>query len=322
MHAHQAGCAIATLKRRVGALPTMVMAMLLAGAGACAAQVVALPGDDYGRVVLPERQSIGSAVGYVQAMGSAFEPISQLRPDDRLTLLSQPVGRLDILVETTVGTTLTVCTGAFVRRDLVMTNHHCVPGRGGRVVRASIVLNYLKSDGHGARRVELETTPVEGDAELDYALVRVKSGEHAGVEPIQFSDRVPRPRDRLRIIHHPAGQPKMMTQFRCSVATSSNVEEPTIRHVCDTMQGSSGAVLFDHDEMKVLGLHHSGGLNQADPESFNRASSVRAILAHSRVMREMAPSPGAQSEQRSTTVAPTEASGSDVSSRINDLLKR
>ena len=47
-----------------------------------------------------------------------------------------------------------MCTGTVVSRSYVLTNYHCIPGKdpGSKVVRASIVMNYLQQGDAGRRR--------------------------------------------------------------------------------------------------------------------------------------------------------------------------
>jgi len=264
--------------------------MLLASATSFAAETNAepsyLPPEDYGKVDLPRRQSIGSAMAFVKKHGHAFEPVSQLRSDDTLFRIARAVGRLDLLLEVNGKLSASTCTAVLISDTHVLTNHHCVGKKEHTIKKASILFNYLRQHGKGAFRIELETIPVQTDERLDYAIVLLKNRIDT-IAPMPMMARRVEPKSRLRVIHHPAGLPKMMTQFKCRVASSHQPADPYIRHVCDTLPGSSGAVIMDPDSTTMVGLHHSGGLTENDPASFNVATSVLSLAAHSSIIRSV-----------------------------------
>lgn len=258
--------------------------LFIAVSGAAQAQVTAFNSEDYGKTVLPIRQSIGSAVSYIKNRGNSFEPVGQLLPDNDVRRMARAVGRLDILVEKDGQSSLVTCTGTIVRHDLVLTNHHCIPGLSGKVVKASVLLDYVSSDGKGAKRVDLATEALESDSELDYGLVRITGQLPEGIVPLKVTARRIRPRESLMVVHHPAGQVKMMSRFRCFSARSTPQNSPYIRHVCDTLPGSSGAILFD-SKLKAVAIHHSGGLNENDPDSFNRGTLIESLTAQGGLLK-------------------------------------
>lgn len=288
-----------------------------------AAQTANFPEQDYGKIVFPARESTGGALNYVWSRGNVFEPIGQLRSDDPLARAARAVGRLDLLVMAQSRKFVTSCTAALVSHDLVITNYHCIPGSEVLVERASLVLDYLNADGTGARRIELETKPIEADSTLDYAIVRVHGDAVDGIDPIRFSLRRVLPKDRLRIIHHPAGNAKMMTQFRCSASDDNPAEGPMLRHTCDTLPGSSGAIIFDHDELVAVGLHHSGGLNANDAKSFNEATLAKALLERSAVLAKLAPLAVplpdlSQAAQKPAAVVPKVGTAGDINNILQE----
>ncbi|MBO0905466.1 trypsin-like serine peptidase [Jiella sonneratiae] len=262
------------------------LAALLAAAmlGAAALPTLAdaadfkLPADDYGKVVLPLHQSLGDAARDVVDRQNVFEPVGLLREDDPMRRLSRSIGRLDLKVEENGQQFLSTCTATIVEGNLVLTNYHCIPGFSGKVLEASILLDYYGPDSK-TTRIPVETTPVEKDPKLDYSLSRLAGPAPSDLEPMTFSKERSRPLERLIVIHHPAGQPKMMTQFRCYAADKQD-DGPMLRHRCDTLPGSSGALIFNSDR-QVVGIHHSGGLNENDPNSFNEGSNTVDIIKES-----------------------------------------
>ena len=237
-----------------------------------------LPAEDYGKVVLPLRQSLGDAARDVVDRQNVFEPIGLLRDDDPMRRLSRAIGRLDLKVEENGKQFLSTCTATIVEGNLILTNYHCIPGFSGKVLEASLLLDYYGPDSQTIR-IPVETTPVENDPKLDYSLTRLAGPAPADILPVPFARERSRPLERLIVVHHPAGQPKMMTQFRCYAAEKQE-DGPLLRHRCDTLPGSSGALIFNSDR-QVVGLHHSGGLNENDPSSFNEGSNTVDIIGES-----------------------------------------
>src|SRR5207248_3116009 len=55
------------------------------------------------------------------------------------------------------------------------------------------------------------------------------------------------------------------------------VVDTTLQHQCDTLGGSSGALVFDNRDYSIVGLHRKAGLINGDPTSFNQATDALAI---------------------------------------------
>lgn len=267
--------------------------LALGASGPAAGQSVGFDPADYGRAQLPLRQTTGDAAAYVDQNKGAFEPISELDPKDGLAALARPIGRVDIVLRNArtgqqVGAS---CTGTLLPGDYVLTNHHCLP-QGGELVpaKASILMDYLTLDGKGSRRFEIDPKPVEFDARLDYALVRVAGNPTAAYGAARLSgEAVPGNRSML-VIHHPLGRPKVMSRFRC-FALKDQAEGPDLRHRCDTLGGSSGSLMFDASVAGVA-LHKEGGLDPKDTTSFNNATRLTALLERSPILARIAAAQG------------------------------
>ncbi|TFF18694.1 serine protease [Jiella endophytica] len=294
----------ALARRRLAAL--LAAAMLGAAALPSAAGAVdfKLPAEDYGKDVLPLHQSLGDAARDVVDRQNVFEPIGLLREDDPMRRLARAIGRLDLKVEENGQQFLSTCTATIVEGNLVLTNYHCIPGFSGKVLEASILLDYYGPDSQ-TTRIPVETTPVEKDPNLDYSLSRLAGPAPAGLLPIPFARERSRPLERLTIVHHPAGQPKMMTQFRC-YAAEKQADGPKLRHRCDTLPGSSGALIFN-SERQVVGIHHTGGLNENDPNSFNEGSNVTDVIAESAFLHLAPPTSGSAPVAAAATPTPPDA---------------
>ncbi|RAH99949.1 hypothetical protein DLJ53_19620 [Acuticoccus sediminis] len=250
------------------------------GTASALAQPSTFPGSDYGQVTLRLRESQGSAVSQVIERGDIFQRVGRLRTDDKLREVSDRVVRLDRLISVNGRELTSTCTGTIVATDLVLTNYHCIPGFGEDIRQASILLGYEDEDDPDAVRIPIETRPVMADDKLDFALVRLTAPLPAGLTPLDFEPADAQPGERLTILHHPAGRPKMMTVHECFAYKDPSPRPTELRHVCDTLPGSSGGLIVNVDRQPV-GLHHTGGLSKSDAGSYNlatRASVIRAAL--------------------------------------------
>lgn len=315
------------IKAGIAGLVTLIGAFgagLALHSGSASAQVTRFPPEDFGKVVLPHRETTGAAVNYIKQNGNAFEPIAQLREDSPIRKISRAIGRLDMLVENGNEKYVTNCTGGVVARDLILTNYHCIPGFEGKVTRALFLVDYLTADGKGAFHLELDTQPVEADATLDFALIRLKGKLPDDMPILALETRRPLVKERLVLVHHPAGLVKMMTQFRCIVSSQTPEEGTAIRHLCDTQPGSSGAILFD-EELGAIAIHHSGGLTENDPDSFNEGTITQALLAKATTQLQKVgvssagSSSNGSSEPAQLKTTPPERQD-DAAGRINKIL--
>jgi hypothetical protein len=276
------------------AIVAVSIAALAAVVGEVAAQAIGFDPADYGKAQLPARQSTGDAATYIDANKGAFEPVAELDPKDPLAALARPIGRVDVVLRNMrtgqeVGES---CTGALLKDDYVLTNHHCLPVDGDlRPVKASILMDYLTLDGKRSRRFEIMPKPEEWSAALDYAITRASDRPSADFGFVRLAAAAPDGSRSLLVIHHPLGRPKVMSRFRC-MALKEQENGPDLRHRCDTLGGSSGSLLFDA-RAEGVALHKEGGLDAKDPSSFNTATRMAAILADSRILKRLAQGDGA-----------------------------
>jgi hypothetical protein len=295
------------------------------------AQEAKFESTDYGKANLPVRQNTGDAAAFIAASeGGAFEPIVELSPNDQMAYLAQPIGRIDVLLrdKATGEQGGSTCTGSLLGGGLVLTNDHCLPQEGNyEVLEASILMNYHTLDGVASARFAIDPVTVESSFDLDFAVARVDPAAEQQFGHI-FIGTVPPGEGSARVvIHHPLGKPKVMSRFRCLVF-SDRAGPPVVAHRCDTLPGSSGSVLFDERGIAVA-LHRGGGLDPADPSSFNMAIDFAAILQVSQVLgstpavtgAEAAVSAAGTAQTDATEPAPTEDDGSLSTDQMNDILK-
>lgn len=275
-------------------LSLAALAALALAAGPAAAQVAAFDPEEYGSAQLVVRQNVGDAARFIAASeGGAFEPIAELSPSDRMAALARPIGRIDVLLRDpqTGEEGASACTGALLGDGLVLTNHHCLPQDGSlEVLAASILMDYLSLNGEGSQRFDLDLGAVDWSPDLDFAVARVLGAPEDTFGTVRLGTLPPGAGAARTVIHHPLGNPKVMSRFRCFVLDDGRLGPPGVAHRCDTLPGSSGSLLFD-DEGVAVALHFAGGLDPVDATSFNMAVDMGAILQASAVI---AGSPAAQ----------------------------
>jgi len=327
-------------RNTLAALLFSVAPAMLSGTSALATDVPLFSPDAYGKVVLPLNESLGDAAETIRKQGNIFEPLSELRKDDPLRIRARAIGRLDLLVENAGKRSLVTCTASIVSVDLLLTNYHCIPGKHGKIVKASLLLDYEKSDGSGTTRIPVEPRALEGNAGLDYALARLLAPVPSDISPLKLSTSFVKPREQLLMIHHPAGQTKKMSRFKCLASKSTPQKGPYVRHVCESLPGSSGGILFN-TRSGAVGLHHSGGLDKNDPDSFNKGTLLSRLIASSRTLKKLVgriaapkrPLPGHSGPKSARHTVRTGNTGNinnllenarkkpgDTSSSINDML--
>lgn len=255
-------------------------------AGAAEDVDVNYPGDFYGRVDLPLPQAFGHLKRLIGDTEN-FEPIAKFSTNNRYRVQSSPIGRLDLLVDKGGKQNVFLCTGWLISAEYILTNHHCIPGNEGRLLKASLLMNYLaEGDSKDTARFDVETTPVETSTKLDYSIVRIKGnpGAKFGIIPLLVRD--PKPGEELFIIQHPAGKPKRLTRRNCRA--DDDTERPEeLRHFCDTLGGSSGSPVFSDNDMALVGLHFAGIEKQV-----NFAKRMTVIVGASPILRQIAASEG------------------------------
>jgi len=265
-----------------------------------------LPASEYGKTVLSDKQSLGAAQA-VADQKNVFEPMGLLREDDPLRRLTRAVGRLDLLIEDDDGRFMSSCTATIVNDgEAILTANHCIPGTEGHVVEASILLDYYGADSDTIR-LNVATEPLVQDRDLDFSLVPLLDPVPRDISPVPIGRADVLPGDRLIMVHHPEALPKKLTEYGCRAAPSL-AADTNLRHVCDTLPGSSGAPIFNQN-LEVVGTHHSGGRTSDDPTSFNAGTRIVTILATTDLLITPADAVDPRGDQAADTAPKTAADG-------------
>jgi len=292
------------------ALHLLSAVLLLAGMAPAWSDEIRYPEHYIDRVDLPLPQS---SMHLEAIVGDAenFEPIANFSTSNRYRILSNPVGRLNLLVEQDGKRFVRTCTAWLISPDMAMTNHHCVPGFEGRLLAANLVMGYLvENDQAGVKVFPIDVQPLETRAELDYAILRASGNPGKEYGFFDLSVRQAVESEEIFIIQHPAGRPKKLARRNCRIQKTEN-QDMQLSHVCDTLGGSSGSPVFSDNDMALIGLHHAGS------STANYAVSLRVIAEQSRILKPLLKAP----EAGQPTATPAAESWEKPKGALTDMIQ-
>jgi hypothetical protein len=162
------------------------------------------------------------------------------------------------------------CTGVMVSKDVMMTNWHCGKSATKAAWNANVcpnmVVDLARDDRAGVRQQYACAEVLEGDPNLDYALIRLKpvagGSAYTGAPAYQsLATAAPVSPGAVFSVHHAQCKAKLLSRG-CSaelksVANQAGTNE--FAHTCDTEAGSSGAPIFNNSG-RLVGMHHRGFL--------------------------------------------------------------
>lgn len=216
-----------------------------------------------------------------------IERVSEFPEGSELRVLARSVGILWIdITDAAAKVTHYQCTAAVIATATLVTNEHCLrPDAPGDKVALEFSPEFL--DGIGAK-FKIETTPLEADADLDYALLRVLPAADGRLPlPIaRVALREALPGERLVILHHSDGKALQVTRTRCRVADIAAARPSDLRHTCALRGGSSGAVILAERDQAIVGIHKAGFRHSDAPAGLATRASV--LLSVSAVIRRAA----------------------------------
>lgn len=242
---------------------------------------ILFPADQFGKRDLLPRQSNTPASRLMESLGARedrFEPMSRFRGDDPMRRAGRAVGSLRMHVRLANGSEgVAVCTATLIAPDRLLTNAHCVPGDAGKVLKAEVWFGYLVPEDASSRAFPVDVVPIAHDRALDFAVLRVRGDPTQTFPVARLAPRAALDNESLYLIHHPGGQPQKLTRAFCRSLPGKAVVAGALRHQCDTLPGSSGALIFAQSDHAFVGLHHSGGLVANNPSSFNSGTDATAL---------------------------------------------
>lgn len=222
----------------------------------------------------PRGQSLES---YLQD-NPRFEPLAIYAENQDLRRMSRPIGMLQVYFGNSRSPKQ--CTAILADSaelgDLILTARHCFESGKQRARSATLSMGFYDRRQSGVQSYPVDPVPVATGRRLDYALARVEGNPIRTWGSARFTDRLPETREQLLVIHHPNALPKHVTRFQC-VADAQPVQGVDLRHLCDTVKGSSGAPVLS-SEGNVIGLHYAG-FDIGAPVRANYAVLVRDVFS-------------------------------------------
>lgn len=225
---------------------------------------------------------------YRRLLGARIEPVADFPDGTVLRQIGQSVGMLWIDVTDGKGKSHALqCTATLIAPALLITNHHCLEAdKPGERRTLELWIDYR---GGTPVRHKVDPTPVEIDAKLDFALMRLMPPA-TGREPQSLAHlrfRTALPGERLFLLHHAASKPLQVTRARCRAEASNAAGDHVLRHTCATSPGSSGALVFAAHDHAIVGLHRAR--RKRDDQAPGVATPAAALLAKSAALRRLAP---------------------------------
>ncbi len=239
-------------------------------AAPAAAQVLYFPAENYGRPnkVFTESANNQQVLEVLMGRTDVFETIYDFETADPFRRIGRAVGMLDLLVRLPDGRQVnTTCTATLITPNRAITNNHCIPGADFTAIRAQLRLGFLDRVREPGETFDVRLPAIETNRALDYAIVEVVGVPTDRYPPLQFSTAPPRARQSLYMIHHPAGYPQRLTRVRCQSAEPA-VQESRLVHHCDTLGGSSGALVLAMENNRIIGLHFAGVPDAVRPMNY------------------------------------------------------
>ena len=218
---------------------------------------------------------------------ASIERVAEFPDGTPIRTLARSVGMLWITITDATGTSINYqCTATVTAPAILITNHHCLETKAAAdTIRLGFWADHLAST---AVSFAIEPTPLEQDAQLDYALLRFTAAPGTSFPtPLpRLVFRAASPGERLMILHHSATQPLQVTRTRCRADTTTATSERDVRYTCATRLGSSGALVLTEEDHAVVGLHRARRIR--DDSVPGVATSVKALLAKSSLLRSLA----------------------------------
>lgn len=172
------------------------------------------------------------------------------------------------------------CTGFYISKDIIMTNHHCIPDEEVAST-LTIYVGYLSSltSSHG---IINRGVLLAGDPILDYSFIRVSDRFASNGEPVKLRKSGPHDGEFIAIIQHPSGEAMKVADDEDCYISSAHIagyagSMVDFGHRCDTSDGSSGSLVLSLRDFRIIGIHH-WGIRPGDSREENQGVRMDEIL--------------------------------------------
>lgn len=148
--------------------------------------------------------------------------------------------------------------GFLIRDNLLLTNCHVIP-TADVAVKTHVEFNFQETaTGLSAESVKYQCNPEKlfhSHSDHDWTLVALKGEPNQTWGQIKIARQFIQKNDRVSIIQHPGGGPKQIAIHHNYVRY---VDERIVQYLTDTLNGSSGAPVFNND-WQLVAMHRAGG---------------------------------------------------------------
>ncbi|AGP77135.1 hypothetical protein I633_04465 [Alteromonas mediterranea 615] len=247
------------------------------------------PQENWGKPFVLSHESTVQLESLFNQRADNFEIINQFSKFNSYKVIAKAIGRLDLKVTDINGTiSVTYCTASVISERYILTNDHCINPRGLEVSEIKLRMGLLTIDENSFTEYAVSTSPIENSKTLDYAILEVEGNpsEKFGTIKLNIAKSVS-DGEELFILHHPLAKPLRLTRKDCRTRRVNSISGNSLRHLCDTLPGSSGAPVFSDLTKSIVGIHYAGGLSNADASSFNSAISIVKIMERSEVLQSL-----------------------------------
>ena len=174
-------------------------------------------------------------------------------------------------------------TGFAIGSNLVLTNHHVLFDWDNNEAAPELVYAWfdyqMDQQDMPVSPIKIECVPnsIVGDRTSDWAVVKTASPLPNKYPPIDLHQRRNVTKnDRVYIIQHPEGGPKMIGMHHNLVR---HADDKVVQYWTDTKAGSSGAPVFN-DNWEIIAIHHRWVESPGDELAFrNQGIRIGRVVA-------------------------------------------
>jgi len=233
---------------------------------------------------------------------SGFERVSDFTPENRYSIAAQSVGRLFIEFGPQKQES---CTATLIAKNLLLTARHCIftkfsstDASPSEAPAHQVWISFKDrsiDDPHRGIQYDVEATPLESDATLDYAVLRITGGHNPGerYRYIKMTTELPTKDEEFFILHHPLNLPLQLSRIGCRLSGDGDTSEDfRLVHLCNTDLGSSGASVMRDNKFptEILAIHV--GFKQSQPGTvLQLMTPIKAIAEKSCIVAQLVADP-------------------------------
>jgi V8-like Glu-specific endopeptidase len=194
-----------------------------------------------------------------------WQEVSDFAEDSRVQELAAPVGEVQLPM---MGSR---CTGFLITKDIVMTNHHCIPTKA-HAQGVKVSFNHLKDVARENHETYKCDEFIMNHRSLDYALLRCQGAPGDKFGTVQLNAMKAQKIKEVLVIQQNCDYYSDRScdwTKKIAYGAKTRIQQwgngaTDIVHDADTLGGSSGSPVFDRETGHVIALHHAGRGNRGD----------------------------------------------------------